>query len=103
MIQMTRDEWAEYCRAEAAGDLEAQREVIRHAEERIEREKGFAFGRVKRDCFAYYAESCECQALDDLMCGYGKCSFYKPRDKMEKRSQKEERRERKKRYTISRY
>lgn len=35
MIQMTRDEWEEYCKAEAAGDLDAQREIIRRAEERF--------------------------------------------------------------------
>ena len=35
MIQLTREEWESYCQAEASGDLEAQREIIRWAEERL--------------------------------------------------------------------
>lgn len=35
MIQMTREEWDAFCQAEASGDLEAQREIIRRSEERF--------------------------------------------------------------------
>lgn len=68
-------------------------------------EKGMTYNKIKKDCFAYHAESCECMALDELMCCYGKCSFYKQRDKVEKqaKTQKEKQKERKKRYTISHY
>lgn len=37
-MEMTRDEWCDYCRAEATGDAEAMRELIRKIKEREEQE-----------------------------------------------------------------
>lgn len=34
---------------------------------------------IKKDCFAYNASKCSCDALLALYCTSEKCKFYKPR------------------------
>lgn len=53
MIELTRSEWTAYCEAEAVGDLDAQREIIRQAEQRTYRKLGNMILNNMRNSYKY--------------------------------------------------